>query len=430
LTSSGSDWRGNRDKTAAMASHLFLFGSTVTRERLSWITDGLKIFFVNRRPEAFLKPPGGQEPAVSFFITGDALYSLRDRETLSLWESILSLPSVRITCDREEMDLRGLSVDSLKIKYPGQVLDQNGRTISHPRSFWRELVQAARKGTPGSATMGFLHLKSPYMNRASNQAVSYLQGAIEEGVAAELYAYLDGVHAGHINQKPSECKNIGQGLEELDGIARKRGLALQVLACERCAAARGYSTWDDGKGVAVSTCTIGPMKIRNLGAIVARFALPQVILGESAGFTSMGRKERPAAEAWLGEEANAPPVLILITRSPYETEHSFGALSFAIACAHLGIVTRVVFLEDGVYALSGSHATGAEDLVFNIQDIIDAADGRSLQLYAFVPSLSRRSLGKNPRFSSVFDIGMKELEEILFSTPKGVWADHQRILFF
>jgi sulfur relay (sulfurtransferase) complex TusBCD TusD component (DsrE family) len=413
-----------------LPSHLFLLGSPVTRERLSWIADGLKICFVNRIPEAFLKPPGGQEPAVSFFVTGDALYSLHERETLSLWESILSLPSVRITCDREEMDLRGLSVDSLKVKYPTQVLDQNGRRISHPRSFWRGLVQAARKSMPGSAALGYLHLRSPYMNRATAQAVSCLQGALEEGMAAEFYTYLDGVHVGHINQRPSECRNLGQGLEELDGIARKMGLPFQVLACERCAAARGYSTWDDGRGVSVSTCTIGPMKIRNLGTIVGRFALPRVILGESAGCVSMEREERPVAEVWLEGEVSTPPVLILITRSPYETEHAFGALSLAIACAHQGIATRVVFLEDGVYALSGSHTTEAEDLVFNIQDIIDAAEGRRLQLYAFVPSLQRRGVEKNPRFSSVFDIGMKELEEILFSTPKGVRADHQRIFFF
>jgi hypothetical protein len=83
-----------------------------------------------------------------------------------------------------------------------------------------------------------------------------------------------------------------------------------------------------------------------------------------------------------------------------------------------------------VYALSGSHATEPDDLAFNIQDIIDAAEGPGLQLYAFMPSLQARSLEKNPRFTAVYDIGMKEFEEILFSTPKWVRADHQRVLFF
>jgi len=412
-----------------MTSHFLLLGTPVTRERLSWITDALKICLVNRIPESFLHSRAGQEPAVSIFITGDALYSLHGRETLSLWESILSLPSVVLTCDREEMDLRGLSVDPLKVKYPGQVLDQNGRRISHPRSFWRGLVQSARRSVPGSSGIGYLHLRSPYMNRAPNLALSCLHSALEEGMTADLYLYLDGVHAGHLNQRASECRNIGQGLEELDVTARKKALPLQVLACERSAAARGYSTWDDGRGVAVSTCSIGPVKVRNLGTIAGRLALPLVLLGESAGLLSLEREARPAPGAWLGGGAGPPPILVLVTRSPYGTGESSGALALAMACAHQGVPTRVVFLEDGVYALSGSHATEADDLVFSLQDIIEAAGG-SIQLYAFMPSLQRRGVVKSPRFSPVFDIGMKEFEEILFSTPKGVRADHQRVLFF
>ena len=414
-----------------MASHLFLLGSPVTRERLSWIADGLKIFFVDRMPEAFRQPStGGADPAVSFFITGDALYSLHDRETLPLWESILSLPSVKLTVDREEMDLRGLSFDSLKFKFPGQILDQNGRRISHPRSFWRGLVQAAGKIAPGSAALGYLQLSSPYMHRSAGQALSCLQAALEEGVGADLYAYLDGVHAGHINQRPSECRNIGEGIEELDGIARKRALPLQVLACENSSAARGYSTWDDGKGVAVSACTIGPVKIRNLNTIVERFTTPRVVLGESAADVSIAAGQKAAPGAWLAGGADAPPVLILVTHSPYGTEHAFGALSLAIACAHQEIATRVVFLEDGIYALSGTHAAEPDDLVFNLQEIIDAAESRRLQLYAFQPSLLMRGIAKSEGVASVLDIGMKELGEILFETPKGVRADRQRILFF
>ncbi|HTY52585.1 MAG TPA: DsrE family protein [Methanomicrobiales archaeon] len=413
-----------------MASHLFLLGSALSAERLSWIADALKICFVNRIPESFRGPHTGQEPAVSFFLTGDALHSLHERETLPFWESILSLPSVRVTCDREEMDLRGLSLDSLRMKYPGTLLDQNGRRISHPRSFWRGLVQAARRTVPGATALGYLLLESPYMNRAPVRAISCLLGALEEGLTADLYAYLDGVHAGHMNQKPSERRNIGKGIEELDAVARKRGLPFQVLACESCAAARGYCTWDDGRGISVSTCAIGPMKIRNLGTMAGRFSQPRVILGETGGLVSLERESRPVPDAWLGDGTGIPPVLILVTHSPYETDYSFGALTLAIACAHLGIPTRVVFLEDGVYALSGTHSTEPDDLSCNIQDIADAADGTGLQLYAFLPSLHARSLEKNPRFTAVYDIGMKEFEEILFSTPKGAGGNHQRILFF
>jgi tRNA 2-thiouridine synthesizing protein C len=172
------------------------------------------------------------------------------------------------------------------------------------------------------------------------------------------------------------------------------------------------------------------MKIRNLGAMAGRLSQPRIILGEAGGLVSLEREARPVPEAWLGDGAGNPPVLILVTHSPYETDYSFGALSMAIACAHQGIPTRVVFLEDGVYALSGTHATEADDLAYNIQDITDAADGEGLQLYAFLPSLHARSLEKNPRFTAVYDIGMKEFEEILFSAPKGAVGNHQRILFF
>jgi tRNA 2-thiouridine synthesizing protein C len=268
------------------------------------------------------------------------------------------------------------------------------------------------------------------MNREPGFAISCLQGSLEEGLPADLYTYLDGVHAGHINQKPSECRNVGEGIENLDRIARKRGLPFQVLACEACAAARGYSTWDDGRGVSVSTCAIGPMKIRNLGTLVGRFTHPQITLGESGALVSLEREARPVPDAWLGEGAGSPPVLVLITHSPYQTEHTFGALSLAIACAHQGIPTRVVFLENGVYALTGSHTTEPDDLAFNVQDITDAADGPGLQLYAFLPSLQARFVKKNPKFTAVYDIGLKEFEEILFSTPKGARATHQRILFF
>ena len=414
-----------------MPPHLFLFGSPVTRERLSWMADALKIFFVNRMPEAFRQAPGaGAEPTVSFFLTGDALYSLQNRETLPLWESILSLPAVRVTCDREEMDLRGISVESLKLKFPQQVLDQNGRRISHPRSFWRGLVQAAGKCAPGSAALGYLQLSSPYMHRSAGLAVSCLQAALEEGVGAELYTYLDGVHAGHVNQRPSEYRNVGEGIEELDRIARKRALPFQAIACERSAAARGYSTWDDGKGVAVSACAIPPVKIRNLNTIVGRFATPRVILGEDAADVSTAPAHRLAPGGWLAGEADPPPVLVLVTRGPYGTGHAFGALSLAIACAHQEIATRVVFLEDGIYALLGTHAAEPDDLVFSLQEVIEASGSRDLQFYAFQPSFLARGMARNEKLAPVLDIGMKELGEILFETPKGVRTDRQRVLFF
>jgi len=144
----------------------------------------------------------------------------------------------------------------------------------------------------------------------------------------------------------------------------------------------------------------------------------------------MKREERKGPGLWLEGESSPPSVLILISRSPYDTEHAFGGLSLAIACAHQGIATRVVFLEDGIYALSGAHARESGDPLLNIQDIIDTAENANLQLYAFQPSFARRGIEKNGRLTSVFEIGMKEMGELLFDPQKGVRPRHQRVLFF
>ncbi|MGA2933883.1 MAG: DsrE family protein [Methanomicrobiales archaeon] len=413
-----------------MASY-FLLAGPVSRERLSWLVDCLKFFYVTLAPEAFLRPATDGETAFIFFITGDALYSLVDKSVLLVWEIILLLPSTRIVIDREELDLRGLSLEPLKMKYPGQIVDQVGGHKSHPLSFWREVVGAFRKNEPGSGTIGYLHLKSPYMNRPSLYAISCLRAALEEKLSVELYAYLDGVHTGHRNQRPTGSENIGQGFEDLKESARERGLQFLILASEACAKARGYAAWDDGNGVVISTCSIKPFKIRDLRAIVDRFALNHIILGESVSSVRIRKEQKIHPEDWLSRGSESPPIVILITGSPYDTENTSGGLSLAIACAHRGIETRIVFLEDGIYALTGTHITEGEASFFNIQDVINAAaESNNIQLFAFYPSFHQRGVQKNPKLEAVFEIGIKELGEILFNPPKGVRANHQRILFF
>ena len=87
---------------------------------------------------------------------------------------------------------------------------------------------------------------------------------MKERLSAELYAYLDGIHLGHHGQRPTDAENIGEGLTALNEQATAARLDFQALACGRCATARGYSTWDDGQGSVISTCTIKPFKIRDL----------------------------------------------------------------------------------------------------------------------------------------------------------------------
>jgi len=413
-----------------MIPNPFLLGEVLTAERLSWIAGSLKFYFMNLHPDSLRHRSKKENPSFIFFLTGDALYSLVDRELLLIWEFILSLPMVWIVCDREEMDLRGLSVDSLKMKYPDQIFDQNGREKSYPRSFWRDIIRVCRQHEPKAMTFGHLLLTSPYMNRPCQNALVCLYAATEEQMSPELYAYLDGIHATHINQKPSEFMNIGHGFSELNDICRKKNLNYKILACERCATARGYVIWDDGKGMHISNCTIDPCKIRNLSAIIERFAMNHPILGESAGLVDI-RVPKSATDQWIRKERSPPPVVVLITRSPYSTEYTFGGLSFAIACAHRKIYTRVVFVEEGIYSLTGTHQTETDDVIFTMPDVIGTMSGDEyIEMYAYQPSFQRRGVNKSKDIKGVLDITINDLGQVLFYPPKGILARHQRILFF
>jgi tRNA 2-thiouridine synthesizing protein C len=359
------------------------------------------------------------------------LYSLHNPETLQVWGIILSLPSVKIICDRQELDLRGISVESLKMKNPEQVIDHNSMSLNGQASFWKDVATIARQHEqPVPSTIGYLQLESPYMHRSSLHAVQCLTAALEVQASVDLYAYLDGVHLGHIGQNPTESENIGKGLEEITEKAVKRGLHCQMLACGRCAAARGYSTWDDGQGVVISTCIIKPFRIRNLNEVIDQFERNHLVLGENVASLRL-KKETQATHYGTSDKGSAPPVMILITHSPYSTELAFGAISFAVACAYHGILTRVVFIEDGVYALTGNHRLDKEKQFFNLQEVIDVIAGSdNLQLFAFRPSLHSRGIAKNKKMNAVLDIGAAELGQLLFSPPAGVQAGHQRVIFF
>ncbi len=414
-----------------MTSHFFLLEAMVTQERLTWIEEVLKFYFLKLYPDTLLHHAKPKEVVFTFLITGDALYSLNEEDKLPIWEIILSLPSVKIILDRQELDLRGISVERLKMKNPEQVIDHNSMGLNGQTSFWKDVVKIARQNAePLPSTIGYLQLESPYMHSSGLNTLRCLTAAMEVRASVDLYCYLDGVHLSHIHQNPTECQNIGKGLEGLSDNAEKRGLQCQMFACGRCAAARGYSTWDDGKGVVISTCTIKPFRIRNLNVIIDQFKRNHVILG--GNIASIKQKKNTSSSKYsTADKGSAPPVTILITKAPYGTEYAFGALSFAVACAHQGIQTQVVFIEEGVYALTGSHHLGEETQYFNLQEVIDAvAESDNLQLYAYQPSLLRRRITKNKHMTAVLDIGKTELGQLLFHSSRGSQAGHQRVLFF
>ena len=415
-----------------MTSHFFLFGGPLPVERLSWIEECLKFFFVKLNPENLLHHTKSPRDAVfAFFLTGDALYSLQNPQTLPVWEIILSMPSVKIICDLKELELRGISIERLKMKNPEQVIDQNSLALNGQPSFWKDVMKVARQHEqPVPSTVGYLQMESSYMNQSAHAALRFLAAGVEAHASVDLYTYLDGIHLGHTGQNPSECTNIGAGLENLYDRAQKKGLSCQMLACGRCSAARGYSTWDDGQGVVISTCTIKPVKIRNLNEIIGQFGRNHIILAKNSASIQF-KKEGQSSSFSLQEKGKSPPVIILVTHRPYGTEEAFGAISFAVASAYEGIRTRVVFIEDGVYALMGEHKLEKGTHFFNLQEVIDAVAGsENLQFFAYQPSLQQRGITKNRKLNAVLDIGIPELGQLLFYPPNGVSANHQRVIFF
>jgi tRNA 2-thiouridine synthesizing protein C len=414
-----------------MPSHFFLLDEAISPERLGWIEECLKFFFVKLRPENLLHTTRNQEAVFTFFLTGDSLYSLQNPETLQIWEIILSMPSVKILCDSQELALRGISFERLRMKNPDQVIVHNSLALNGQPSFWKDVMKQARQHEqPVPSMVGYLHLTSPYMNRSSAALLDCLNAALEAHASIDLYCYLDGIHVGHVGQKPSEFENIGEGLNEISERAAKRGLQCQMLACARCASARGYSTWDDGQGVVVSTCAIKPFRIRNLNEILEQFRRNHIILSGNCASILLKKEGMQVTFSVLDKE-RSPPLTILITRHPYGTESAFGGVSLAIAAAFAGIPTRVIFIEDGVYALTGNHRLDKPTPFFNLQEVIDAVAGsENLQLFSFTPSLQKRGIVKNPKLTGVLNIGIPELGNLLFYSPNGVAASHQRVFFF
>ena len=414
-----------------MNAHFFLLSSPMPVERLSWIEECLKFFFVQLYPETLMHRKTAESPLFSFFLTGDALYSLEDPETLQVWDIILSFTSVRIVCDRQELELRGIGIGPLRMKYPDQVIDTNSSGADGKPSFWKDLAKAARQSKPPlPGTAGWFQTGSPYMHRSAWHGISFLTAALEERLSAELYAYLDGVHIGHLGQRPTDAENISEGLIALNEQATAAGLDFLALACGRCATARGYSTWDDGQGAVISTCTIKPFKIRDLSQMIDRFMHPHTILSSDSGALHL-MKQSAAISFDRAENSKVPPVTILITKHPYSTEIVFGAVSLAVACAHAGILTRVIFLENGIYAVTGNHVTPPGSAVYNIQDVINAVAGKqNLHFFAFSPSFQKRGITKEKSLNAVLDIGYPGLGKIFFYPPGNVQAEHQRVLVF
>ena len=167
----------------------------------------------------------------------------------------------------------------------------------------------------------------------------------------------------------------------------------------------------------MSSCTIPPFRIRPLDEIAARFRKNDQILSSS----SFSIEIPPAAGVPHVEIRNlnhSPPLVILASCSPYGTEITRGAIESALACAHQGIVTRVVFIEDGVFTVSGRQDVTEGGPLLNLQETVEmTSDAGTLEYYASIPSLKLRGAVAGSPMGGVFPINSAELARIVLQAP-------------
>ena len=248
--------------------------------------------------------------------------------------------------------------------------------------------------------------------RHPSRYLSVLYAAVNRNFSPELYAYLDGVHAVHADQQPILFGNIGEPLNSVHTIALKKKLSPLFLASACCAAERGYRTFTDKRERIISSCTIPPVKICNLDRIVSRLKKNHQIVSHSSFSIQLERSGR-RLPPWIPDEKDFPPLVILASQSPYGKEMVYGAFAFALACAAQEIVTRVVFIENGVYNLVGRHEISKDEPMFQMQEMVKVmVETNNLELYSYSPSLLQRGVMVSGSIKHVFPVNPSELAQI------------------
>jgi len=290
--------------------------------------------------------------------------------------------------------------------------------------FWNLIVSDLKQNWNSPEKAAFLLCNSPYMSRTPVYMLKFLKSAVIHDLDPELYAYLDGVHSGHIEQRPSEFENIGDGITALAASAKRSGRASWFSACSRCATARGYYVRNAETGGCESWSYIDSVTIRPLKEILERFLGNHPILSHMCG----GVLHESGGIA----EKNSPPrLLIFLTNPPYTTEWTFGGISMAVAAAMDGIETHIIFIEQGVHSLCGDHEVRPGERVFNIQEMVMAtADIPELHYCAFSPSLDERGIEVAESLSMVEIIDSRELGERIWKSSGENENPYSRVIFY
>ncbi|MCU0628131.1 MAG: DsrE family protein [Methanoregulaceae archaeon] len=392
-----------------MMASTFLFCEMLSPERVRWctecITSGVRL-----HPE--------NQGTIKVFLTGDALFSLVDAQNRDSWNALSALPSLCIIADGDELKLQGM-LDSVATGFPGVTITGSGGRDP----FWQSLVLTLAKEWNGTRKAAFLLCHSPYMSRIPVYMLRFLSNTHSAGLHPELYTYLDGVHNVHNGQRPSEFENIGRNVSAIAGAAEQSGRDPWFAACSRCATARGYYQMNPGTGFCEPSSCIEDITIRPLKEILSRFSGNHPILSHMCGGIVAG--------AGIRESTALPRLVIFITNPPYGTEWTFGGLSLALAAAMDGMPTTVIFIEQGVYALCGTHEIPQNDKVFNVQEMIAATtDVPALGYLVHAPSLEERGIAVSEQFSKIKKVRNPEISGILWGNDPVNAFSATRMIFF
>jgi tRNA 2-thiouridine synthesizing protein C len=387
----------------------FLFLDKLSKERFEWLIALLNYLNNQQRSPQY---------EITFFLSGESLYSLLDKRMSELWDKMLKDPQIKLFLDHHELKILGLPVDILQSRFSDSI-SLSLEDLNNNLSFWDLIVEKIMKEQFDSR-IGLLQNDGPYMHRTSVYSVRLMDAAINRNCNTEFYGYLDGVHLGHKGQKPSEFENISQSLLDIKQKANEKNLEFSMLSCTRCGTARGYIRSQSTNEYYLSDDTIPYYFFCNLNKIIDQFEKQHPIISSNSALIIYDPQK----------SETRPQLTIFISHSPYTSEWTFGGVSFAVASATHDISTQVIFVENGVYGLIGEHQITEKEKIFNLQDILEAtADLKNLKFYAHAPSLEKRNIVLSNKLKSVSIINNEDLANIVLkNNRKGLY--HKRIIFF
>jgi len=92
-------------------------------------------------------------------------------------------------------------------------------------------------------------------------------------------------------------------------------------------------------------------------------------------------------------------------------------------------LNNIIFIEDGIYALHGTHEVPAYDKVFNVQEMIAVTtDVPGLEYLVHGPSLDDRGIDISPGFPKIPRLRNEDLARVLWRAERDGAAS--RLIFF